>query len=171
MSGNSMTDAINRQINAEMYSAYLYLSMSSYASHTGLQGTANWFRCQAQEEMVHAQKLYDYVNSRGNHVELAAIDGPPTDFQSLRQMFEDTLAHEKKVTAMIHSLVDQAAEEKDHATEIFLQWFVTEQVEEEETAQAVLDRLKLAGDSGSGLFMVDNELAARVFTPPVAKPQ
>ena len=105
---------------------------------------------------------------RLNGAKLAVIDGPPTEFDSLTYMFEETLAHEKKVTALINGLVDLAVEEKDHATEIFLQWFVTEQIEEEESANDILSQLKLAGDAGGGLFMIDKELAARVFTPPAA---
>ena len=168
MISEKMVAALNNQINAELYSAYLYLSMSSCASFKGLKGGAQWFFVQAQEEMMHAQRLYDYVNSVGAQVKLAAIDGPPTAFDSLKQMLEDTLAHEKKVTALINGLVDLAVEEKDHATEIFLQWFVTEQIEEEESANDILSQLKLAGDEGSGLFMIDRELGARVFTPPAA---
>lgn len=163
-----MTEALCSQINAEMYSAYLYLSMSSYASFSGLKGGANWFAIQAREEMTHAQKLYDYVNSQGERVVLDAIEKPPSEFTSLLNAFEETLAHEQKVTSLINALADLAVEQKDHATAIFLQWFVTEQIEEEESAKELIDRLKLAGDSGSGLFMIDKELSARVFTPPAA---
>ena len=162
---DSITQAINNQINAEIYSAYLYLGMSAYATSTGLKGAANWFFVQSQEEMVHAQKFYNYIHSQGERVLLQAIAEPPSDYKSLLQAFEDTLAHEKKVTALINGLVELAGEEGDHATKVFLQWFVTEQVEEEESAKDAVERLKLAGDAGAGLFMVDNELAARVFTP------
>ena len=164
----NLIDAINDQINAELYSAYLYMSMAAYATDGGLEGAANWFSCQAKEEFVHAQKFYDYVNERGDRVILEAIEKPPSDFEGLSDAFEKTLAHEKVVTARIDKLVDLAREGSDHATETFLQWFVTEQVEEEASAKAVVDRLSLAGDSGVGLFMVDSELAARVFTPPPA---
>jgi ferritin len=161
----TMTEALNRQINAELYSAYLYLSMSSYASFNGLRGAANWFWVQAQEEMSHAQKLYDYVNSQGMHALVTAIEGPPTEFNSLRDLFERGLAHEQLVTGLINDLANLAREEKDHATGILLQWFVTEQVEEEENARDILDKLKLADDNGAAMFMLDGELAARVFTP------
>ena len=163
-----IADSLNNQVNAEMYSAYLYLGMSAYATSAGLKGAANWFYVQAQEEMVHAHKFYNYINSQGGRVLLQSIEQPPSDYESLLRAFEDTLAHEKKVTALINGLVDLAAEEGDHATEVFLQWFVTEQVEEEESAKEVVDRLKLAGIDGAGLFMVDNELTARVFAPPPA---
>jgi len=161
-----MTEALNNQLNAESYSAYLYLSMSSYASYTGLKGAANWFAIQAREEMTHAQKLYDYVNSQGEHAVLKTIDGPPSEFKSLLHMFEETLAHEKKVTGLINGLANLAVQERDHATGIFLQWFVSEQIEEEQSAKDIAERLKLAGENGPGLFMIDNELAARIFTPP-----
>ncbi len=168
MISDKMTTALNKQINAELYSAYLYMSMSADALHGGLKGAANWFRVQAQEEMVHAQKFYDYVNTQGARVVLAAIDGPPDKFKSLQNMFEEALKHEQKVTSLIHKLASMAKAEDDHATGNFLQWFVTEQVEEEENARDVLDKIKLAGGPGPGLFMVDNELAARVFVPPPA---
>lgn len=169
MISEKMTSAINEQINAEIFSAYLYLSMSSYASFTGLKGAANWFYVQAKEEMTHAERLYNYVNSQGKRVVLTAIDAPQVEFASILDAFEVTLEHEKKVTALINNLVNLASDEKDHATEIYLQWFVTEQVEEEESAQEIIDRLKLAGETGAGLFMVDKELEARVFTPPAAE--
>jgi len=166
MISKKMTEALNKQINAELYSAYLYLAMSSHASFNGTTGTATWLFVQAQEEMTHAQRLYNYVNSVGEHAVLAVIDEPPADFASVTDYFEKTLEHEKKVTAMINELVNLAVEEKDHATEIFLQWFVSEQVEEEESANDILAKLKLAGDVGGGLFMIDKELGTRVFTPP-----
>lgn len=168
MISQKMTDEINKQVNAELYSAYLYLSMSSYASFSGLRGAANWFWVQAQEEMTHAQKLYDYVNSQGTRALLAGIDAPPTEFDSLKDLYEQALEHEQKVTALINDLVNLAKDEKDHATEIFLQWFVTEQVEEEENARDILDTVKLAGDNGAAMLMIDAELSARVFTPPSA---
>ena len=166
MISEKMVAAINDQINAELYSSYLYMSMSSWASFKGFKGGANWMFIQAREEMTHAWRLYNYVNRQGEHAILSAIEGPETKFKSLTHVFEETLAHEKKVTALINQLVDLAVKEKDHATEIFLQWFVTEQVEEEENAKALLDRLKLAGETGGGLFMIDNELSARTFAVP-----
>lgn len=166
MISKEMTKALNKQINAELYSAYLYMSMSAYASFTGLKGAANWFTVQAKEEMIHAQMFYDYIVRQSEHVNLMAIEQPPTKFKSLKDLYEQGLAHEKKVTAMINNLVNLAGDQKDHATDIFLQWFVTEQIEEEENARDILDRVKLAGDAGAAVFMIDNELATRVFTPP-----
>ncbi len=168
---DKMAAALNKQINAEWYSAYLYQSMSAYATAQGLSGAANWLSCQAKEEMTHGMKIYDYLNSVGARVVLTAIDQPPTDFESVRDVFEQTLAHEKKVTALINGLANLARDERDHATEIFLQWFVTEQVEEEENANDILSHLKLAGSEGGGLFMIDKELGTRVFTPPPAAPK
>ncbi len=162
-------DAINKQINAEMYSAYLYLSMSAYFESINLKGFANWMKAQVQEEMVHAMKFYDYINERGGRVLLTAIDAPPTQWDSSLAVFEYTYKHEQRVTGLINGLVDLAISEKDHATNNFLQWFVAEQVEEESSADAVVQKLKIAGDRSGGLFMLDQELGQRVFTPPVAE--
>jgi ferritin len=161
-----MVDALNKQLNKEIYSAYLYLSMSAHSTFIGLKGLANWFMVQYQEEMVHAMKIYDYINDQGGRVKLIAIAQPPIEFRSPLYMFEKTLEHEKFVTKSINDLVDLAIEEKDHATNIFLQWFVTEQIEEEANDNEIIAKLKLAGKEGSGLFMIDKELATRVFTPP-----
>ncbi|MDY6911401.1 MAG: ferritin [Chloroflexota bacterium] len=166
MLSEKMVEALNTQINREMYSAYLYMSMSAHSMHIGLKGFANWFMVQYQEEMVHAMKFYDYLNSQGGKVKLLDIEAPPTDFDSPLDMFEKTLAHEKKVTRLIHDLVDLAIAEKDHATNIFLQWFVTEQIEEEGNDNDIIAQLKLMGDEGNALFMIDKELATRVFVPP-----
>jgi len=161
MISKKMTTALNEQINAELYSAYLYLSMSSWASYQGLSGVATWLFMQAREETEHAQKIYQYVNSVGERVALKAIAKPPAQFKSVTDVFEEVLAHEKKVTALINALADQAKKEKDHATEIFLQWFVTEQIEEEEHAGDILAKLKLVGEKGQALFMMDARLGAR----------
>jgi ferritin len=166
MLSKKLSSALNSQLNKEMYSAYLYLSMSSYAGSIGLKGTANWFMVQYQEEMVHAMKVYTFINSRGEHTELAAIAAPPSKFRNLLDMFEQTLAHEQTITASINELTDMALAEKDHATNIFLQWLVTEQIEEEENDRDIIGKLKLIGDNGQGLLMLDNELGARVFVPP-----
>lgn len=168
MLNQNMVKALNGQMNKEIYSAYLYMAMSSYSTFMGLKGAANWFMVQYQEEMVHFMKFYQYVLSQGGLVQLAAIQAPPAKFKSLSDMYEATLKHERFVTSSIHALVDLARKEKDHATEIFLQWFVTEQVEEESNATEILARLKLVGKDGNGLFMVDAELAKRVFVPPPA---
>ena len=169
MLSKTMTDALNGQINAEIYSAYLYQSMATWALDQSLKGLANWMDCQAKEEMVHAFKLYNHVAERGGRVLLTAIDGPPTDWASPVALAEHVLAHEQKVTGLINGLVDLAIVEKDHATHSFLNWFVDEQVEEEDSATEILNQLKLAADSPGGMLMIDRELGARVFTPPPAK--
>lgn len=166
MLSERMRDALNEQLNKELYSAYLYLSMSAHSTFTGLKGFANWFMVQYQEEMLHAMKIYDYINDQGEKVKLKEVAQPPTDFGSPLEMFEKTLEHEKFVTKLINDLVNLAIEERDHASTIFLQWFVTEQIEEEANDSEIIAKLKLVGKDGNGLFMVDNELAARVFTPP-----
>ena len=163
-----MLAAFNKQINAEMYSAYLYLSMEAYFQSINLTGFANWMRTQTQEEMMHAMKIYDFVFERGGKVTLEAIDKPPFSWDSPLVAFKEVLKHEQHVTSLINDLVDLAIKEKDHASNIFLQWFVTEQVEEEASADAVIQRLKLAKDNASGLFMIDAELGQRVFTMPAA---
>jgi len=163
-----MVKALNKQLNREVYSAYLYLSMSAYSTFKALKGFANWFMVQYQEEMAHAMKLYDYVSDQGGHVQLMAVAEPPTKFGSPLEMFEKVLEHEKFVTKCINDLVDLAIDEKDHATKIFLQWFVIEQIEEEANDNDVIAKLKLVGKEGNGLFMIDKELAARVFVPPAA---
>jgi ferritin len=168
MLNKKIEKAFNEQMNAEMYSAYLYLSMGAYFQSVGMPGFASWMRVQAQEEMVHAMKFFDHINERGGRVTLKAIDGPPTEWDSAVAVFEHVYEHEQKVTGLISGLVNLAIEEKDHASRSFLQWFVDEQVEEEDSASTVLDRLKLIGDSGNGLFMMDGELGQRVFTPPAA---
>jgi ferritin len=166
MLSEKMTDALNNQLNKEIYSAYLYMSMSAYSSYSGLKGFANWFMVQYQEEMVHAMKIYDYIDNQSQQVKLVAINQPPTEFESPLDMFEKTLKHEQFVTKSINDLVDIAISEKDHATNIFLQWFVTEQIEEEGNDNDIISRLRIVGEDGNGLLMVDKELSARVFTPP-----
>jgi ferritin len=163
---NTIQDALNAQMNAEIYSAYLYLSMSAYFESLNLKGFANWMRVQAQEEMMHAMKFYGYIAERGGRVKTAAIEAPPTDWDSPLAVFTHTLKHEQKVTALIHGLVDLAAGEKDHATANFLQWFVGEQVEEEASADGIVQQVKLAGESPHGLLMLDKEYGQRVFQPP-----
>jgi len=165
MLSNNMLSALNKQINKEIYSAYLYMSMSAYSQYTGLKGFANWFMVQYNEEMEHAMKIYTYVNDQGEQVKLMAIDEPPVEFDSPLDMFEKTLDHEKFITKSINELVDIAIAEKDHATVIFLQWFVTEQIEEEGNDNDIINQLKLVGDNGNGLIMLDRELGSRVFTP------
>ena len=167
MLSKTMQDALNKQINAETYSAYLYWSMSAALEKMNLPGFANWMRIQAQEEMVHAVKFYQYIIERGGEVTLTAIDGPKTQWKDLKEVFADTLTHEQHVTSLINGLMDLAIDERDHAAKIFLQWFVSEQVEEESTAQETIAKIELAGDSKGGLYMLDKEMATRVFVPPV----
>lgn len=171
MIGKKMEDALNGQVNAEMYSAYFYLSMESYFKSLDLNGFANWMRVQTQEEMVHAMKIYDFINGRGGRILLKAIEGPPTQWDSPRAVFEAAYAHEQMVTGLINGLVDLAIKEKDHATNTFLQWFVNEQVEEEASADTVIQQLKMMENAPGGLFMLDRELAQRVFVPPPAPGQ
>jgi ferritin len=166
MLSTKMIDSFNRQINREIYSAYLYMGMSSFAISEGYAGMGNWFAIQVQEELTHARMMYDYINQQSGRVMLQNIEEPPQDFNSAKELFEKTLEHERLVTSLINNLVDIAREEKDHATEVFLQWFVTEQVEEEANASDILQKFKLIGDDKSGLFMIDSELAKRMFTPP-----
>lgn len=168
MLNNDMEKALNTQVNAEMYSAYLYLSMSAYFQSKSLGGFASWMRVQAQEEMVHAMKLYDFINERGGRVILELIEAPPTEWDSPLATMEAVYEHEQKVTGLINELVELALEKHDHATNIFLQWFVSEQVEEEDSANDVVEKIKLMGDARGGLFMLDRELGQRVFTPPAA---
>lgn len=160
---DKMNDAINEQIKWELYSSYLYLSMSAKCAEMGLGGFAHWMRLQADEEREHAMKFYDYVLERGGSVDLRPIDAPPSSWDNALAIFEETLKHERHVTARINDLVDVALAEKDHATNIFLQWFVTEQVEEEDNVGTVLDRLRLVGPAGEGLFFLDKELGTRVL--------
>lgn len=169
MISEKMTAALNGQINKEMYSAYLYMDMSAHCTYIDLNGFANWFMVQYQEEMTHAMKIYDYINGQGGKVVLEAVEKPPVDFGSPLEMFEATLKHEQFITQSIHDLVDLAYKEKDYATQIFLQWFVSEQIEEEANDNDMIATLKLVGNDGNGLFMIDKELATRTFTSPAAE--
>ncbi len=169
MISDKMQDALNKQVNAELYSAYLYLAMSAYFESISLTGFANWMRVQAQEEQTHAMKIYDYIHETNGRVTLTAIDSPPSQWSSPLDAFENVLKHEQKVTGLINGLVNLAIAEKDHATNNFLQWFVAEQVEEESSADAIVQKLKLVGDARGAIFMLDRELGTRAFTPPVAE--
>jgi ferritin len=163
-----MEAAINAQINAEMYSAYLYLSMAAYFQSVNLPGFASWMRVQYQEETFHAMKFFDYLMERGGRAELTAIAAPAKEFASPVAIFEETLAHERVVTGLIHKLADLAQSLGDHATSFMLQWFINEQVEEEATAEQVLMELKMIEGNSSAMFLMNRELGARVFTPPAA---
>lgn len=161
-----MTQALNKQINREMYSAYLYLSMSNYSSKIGLKGFANWFIVQYHEEMYHSMKIYSYIQSQGEDVELGAIDAPPAEFDTPLNLFTQTLSHEQYITTSINELMDLAIKQKDHATQIFLEWYITEQVEEEENDNDIIAQLKLIGDNPHALLMLDRELSGRSTTVP-----
>lgn len=162
---NKKTEALlNQQINKELFSSYLYLSMSSYFETQGLPGFANWFFVQAQEERDHAVILYRYMHRCGMNVQLAAIEAPQGDFSSVAAVLDKTLEHEQYVTSLIYDLVDAATRERDYKTVQMLQWFVSEQAEEEENANNLIQTLKLAGMRDAGLFMMDKDMAARVYT-------
>ena len=158
-----MIDALNEQIKNEFYSAYMYLAMSAYLADLGLPGFASWMRIQAQEEVTHANKMYDYVLSRGGKIVLKAIDAPPKAWKSPLDVMQAAFAHEQFVTRCINELSDLAVKEKDHASQIFLSWYVTEQVEEEENFTDLVNALKLIKGEGQGLLMLDRELSSRVF--------
>lgn len=166
MLSKKMEDALNGQINKEMFSAYLYLSMSSYAETSGLKGISTWFKVQYHEEMVHAMKFYEYINRQGGAVALKAIGEPEIDFKSPLTMFEKALEHERFITRSINELIDIAISEKDHASKAFLDWYVTEQVEEEQNALEIVQTLKMIGDNTAALYMYDKELGARLVTVP-----
>jgi ferritin len=158
-----METALNQQINKEMYSAYLYMSMSAHSTHIGLTGFANWFMVQYKEEMEHAMKIYKYLQDQGSKVHLIDIEKPPSSFKDPMEMFQQTLKHEQFVTSSINELMDLAMKENDHATQIFLHWFITEQIEEEANDNEIIGKLKLVGDKGNGIFMIDKELSKRTF--------
>lgn len=166
MISKKMQDAFNNQIAAEFFSAHLYLAMEAYLQAVDLPGFANWMRIQYQEEVFHGLKMFDYVIERDGRAQVKAWEAPEFEWKGTLDAFEAVYKHEQKVTGLIHSLVDIAQSEKDHATQIFLEWFVTEQVEEEASARAIIQQLKLIGDSRAALFQLDRELGQRVFTPP-----
>ena len=157
--------ALNEQLNAEMYSSYLYLSMSAYFESVTLKGFANWMQVQAREELTHAMKFYDFIQESGGKVILTAVDAPQIQWDSPLAAFEHVYKHEQKVTGMINNLVNLAVTEADHAANNFLQWFVTEQVEEESSADEIVQKMKLSGDDRSALSFLDQELGKRVFSP------
>ena len=169
MINKKLQDAFNGQLNRELYSAYLYLSMAAYFENVNLSGLANWMRIQVQEEQFHAMKFFDYIIERGGEISLTDIEKPDSKWASPLAVFEATLEHEQKVTALINDLVYLARDERDNASEIFLQWFVHEQVEEEDSANKVIGELKLYESSPQALFMLDRELGQRVFTPPTTE--
>ncbi len=169
MISDKITSALNQQINLEYASAYTYLSMSSFFLAQNLHGFAHWLRIQAQEELLHGMKIYDFVSERDGVVQLSAIPAPPTKWGGPLAVFHDARENEKQVSESIYNLVDLSLKERDHATNNFLQWFVSEQVEEEAGVNKVIDTLKLVGTDGNGLFLIDRDLSQRVpSTPPPA---
>ncbi len=168
MLGKNVEKAFNEQINWELYSGYLYLAMSAYFLSINLNGFASWMRVQALEEGTHAMKFFDFINERSGRVGLLALKAPQKEWESPLAAFQDAYEHECLVSGRINDLVNLALDEKDHASNNFLQWFVGEQVEEEASVDAVVQKLKLIGSDGGGLFLIDQELAQRVFTPPAA---
>lgn len=160
---------LNEQVNKELYSAYLYLSMSAYFSDMGLLGFANWMRIQAQEEQAHAMLIYDFLNDRGEKVILTAIDAPPNSWKTPIDVMEEVLKHEIYVTSLINNIIFVAEEAKDRATMSYMNWFVDEQVEEEANAKEIIDKLKLIGDDKSALYLLDKDLSTRVFVQPMIK--
>lgn len=166
MISEKIQKALNDQINAEIWSAYLYLSMSAYFESKNLPGFANWMKIQWQEELSHATKLFDYLNERGGRVNLMPIAGVDAEWNDSLDVFEATLKHEQEVSIMINSLVDIAVAEKDHATNHMLQWFVAEQVEEEATVEGLVQQLKLIDGFGHGILMLDREFGQRTFVDP-----
>lgn len=162
MISDKVQAALNTQLNDELFSSYLYLSMSAYFSNKDLNGFANWFRLQSNEEYGHAIKIYDYLHQVGAKVELKEVKGPKTDWDSFVSVFQETFDHEQKISKSINKLVDLAITEKDHATVNFMQWFVSEQVEEEATSLQNLKKIEMIGDNKAGLFMLDKEFGGRV---------
>lgn len=167
MVDQKMIDAINEQINAELYSAYLYYAMAAWFEENNLPGMAQWMKAQTQEELFHADKFFNFVTERGGRVILKAIEAPPTEWDSPLAVFEHAYSHEQHVTSLINELVNLAIELKDHATNQFLQWYVAEQVEEEDNTSTVANQVRMVEGTAS-LFMLDRELGQRVFIPPAA---
>ena len=161
MLNKAVQSAINDQIKEEFYSAYLYLAMSAYCETINLPGFAHWMRVQYQEELVHALKFFDFVNDREGSVELHAIEQPPSEFQSPLDIFQQSLEHERKISSLIHKLYELAVREKDYPTQTLLQWFITEQVEEEKNAGQIVEQLKMAGGQPAALLLLDNVLGER----------
>jgi ferritin len=158
---NTMQEALNQHLSHELESSYIYLSMAAYLSTENFPGSAHWMRLQAQEELGHAMKFYNYINDRSGCVVLLALEAPPTTWKSLLDVFEAGLEHEKIMSRRINTLVDLSLQEKDHATNTMLQWLVTEQVEEEAMFSELINKFKLVGSDGSGMFMIDESLAKR----------
>lgn len=161
MISDDLTRQINEQINVELFSAYMYLAMSADCADRNLTGFAHWLRAQAEEEVDHAMRFFSFLLERGARVELQAVEGPPSSFGSPLEIMEKSLEHERFVTGRINSLYATALEEKDYPAQVLLQWFVTEQVEEEASIDEIVERMKLFGEEGSALLMLDTQLGAR----------
>ncbi len=161
MPSKKMESALNQQIQSEFYSAYLYLSMSAYCQESNLEGLSHWMQLQSREEVGHAMRIFNYLNSRGGRVVLQAIERPPENFKSPRRMFEQALKHEQEISKAFHKLYKLAKDESDYATEVELQWFIKEQVEEEKTAGDILQKLIMVGDQPASLLMIDHQLGSR----------
>jgi len=169
MISEKVQEALNDQVNKEFFSSYLYLSMATYFDANNWKGMSIWMRYQAQEELYHALKFIDYIEEAGGRVKLDKVEKPKIEWESPTEVFQDAYDHECMISKSINKIVDAALKESDHATHNMLQWFVNEQVEEEATAQEILEKLKLVGDNGVALFMIDKELSARPApTPPAA---
>lgn len=166
MMNQRMQDAILQQINKELYSAYLYLAMSAFFETKGLKGAANWMKVQSQEELFHANKFFTYIADCGGQFVFPEISAVPMNWQTILDVYESALKHEKMVTDSINNLMSIAIEERDFATQNVLQWFIAEQVEEEKNADEIIQKLRLIGHDTSGLFLLDTELATRVYVPP-----
>lgn len=161
MLSNTMQKALNQQINDELYSSYLYLSMSAHFQAVNLPGFAHWMMAQSKEEYDHAMKIYGYIHARNGRATLDAIEKPPAEFKKPIDVMKQVLEHEKKVTGLINKLYEMAMKEKDYPTQVMLQWFINEQVEEEKTAGDIIEQLKMAGDATAGLIMLDRQLGSR----------
>ncbi len=165
MISKKMAESLNKHMNLELYSANIYLSMASCANSLGLKGAANWFMVQYREEMTHFIKFYNYIVDQGENIQIRESKSVPNRYSTLLEMMEKTLEHEQMITKCINQLSEEAVQEKDHATQIFLQWFITEQIEEENNDRDLIGKLKLVGDNGYGILMIDTEMGQRVFTP------
>ena len=165
MISTKMQEALNKQLNEELFSSYLYLSMATYFEEKNLKGFAHWFRIQSQEENMHGMKFFNFIVQKGGKVSLKQIETPKTDWNSILEVFTDSLKHEQKISGLINLLTELSMNEKDYATHTFLQWFITEQVEEEANVHELIQKLEMIGDNKSGLYLLDNELRSRVAAP------
>lgn len=163
----NLSNVMSEQINKEYYSAFLYLAMSNWLDQAGFPGASQWTYAQYQEELAHAQNLFHYMNYRDEKIEFSLIEKPDSEWQSILDVFQSVLKHEQFVTASINNLATVALSNNDHAAYIFLQWYISEQIEEEASANDIITRLKLAGDNTNALLMIDDQLGTRTFTPPV----